>query len=99
MSGDLPPPRLTYAELEGLALSLADRVLMLEAGLRAPLSILDRTMAKAMDEERWAPHRAFERRVEMLNKAKAEAERAAMAEAADDFTRRLMAGEFDQYRQ
>jgi hypothetical protein len=88
---DLPPrsPRLTYAELETLALDLADRVLMLEAGLNAPLSIIDHDIAKALDEKRRAAERAVARRVEMFNKANAEAARTRSRKPIDAFVRSL----------
>jgi hypothetical protein len=37
--------------------SLEERVLMLEAGHKAPLSTADRWIAEALDKRKWAPHR------------------------------------------
>jgi hypothetical protein len=78
-------------ELEELR-GLHERVLMLEAGFKAPMSIANGLIAQALDERR----RAHAYRVEALNKAKVEAERVGHRGPVDDFVRRLKAGEFDQ---
>jgi hypothetical protein len=77
--------------------ALEDRVLMLEAGLRAPMSPMDRQIAKAFDQKRWEPHEEARCRLEAFRKAQAEAERLGHRGPIDAFMRRLNAGEFDHY--
>jgi hypothetical protein len=67
-------------------LELADRVLMLEAGFRAPLSHLDRLAAERLDRKRHEPHEEAMRRLAAFR----EAERAGKI---DEFVRKLKAGE------
>jgi hypothetical protein len=83
-------------DLRGIVLSLCDRVLMLEAGFKAPLSYVDRQMAEALNKKRWEPHDA-KRRFELFKQAEAEAERVGHRGPIDDFVGKLMRGELDRH--
>jgi hypothetical protein len=50
--------------------NLHERVLMLEAGHKAPLSHVDRIIAKDLDAKRKAPHEEAQRRLEAFRAGK-----------------------------
>jgi hypothetical protein len=77
------------ARLETMLLDLHERVLILEAGLKAPVPYVDQLAAEKALKRRRAPQEDALRRLEAYR----EAERAG---AVDAFTRRLKAGEFDR---
>jgi hypothetical protein len=76
--------------------ALEERVLMLEAGHRAPLSYVDQIIAQSLDEKRGEPHEDARRRLEAFKRAEAEAERVSHLGPIDDFVRKLKRGEFDR---
>jgi hypothetical protein len=78
--------------VETVLIDLRNRVLMLEAGYRAPLSI-----ALSLDEKRWEPHEDAQRRHEAFKRAETEAERVGHHGPVDNFMRKLKAGEFDRH--
>jgi hypothetical protein len=90
--------RFTPAELESIVLGLADRILILEAGLSTPLSYVERLSAEAALVRRRAPHEASRRIVAGYRAAQAEAERTGTDRPIDAFIRRVRAGEFDATR-
>jgi hypothetical protein len=74
---------------------IEDRLLMLEAGHKAPLSFADLAIAKQLHQERMRPHDAARRRLDALREAQVEAERLGTDKPIDDLVRRLKRGEFD----
>jgi hypothetical protein len=83
--------------VETMLIDLSNRVLMLEAGYRAPLSHVDRSIARSLDEKRWEPHNDAQRRLEAFKRAETEAERVGHRGPVDNFMRKLKAGEFDRH--
>jgi hypothetical protein len=73
---------------------IEDRLLMLEAGHKAPLSFADLAIAKQLHQQRMRPHDAA-RRLDALREAQVEAERLGTDKPIDDLVRRLKPGDFD----
>jgi hypothetical protein len=84
------------ADLKTMALSLAERVLVVESltdGI--PLSTADHLIARRALAGRRAPHEEVRLRVRAFRRAQAEAETTGSREPIDRFLQRLKAGEFD----
>jgi hypothetical protein len=87
--------------IEAMCRDLADRVLMLEVGLKAPVSYIDRLFAEQLDKKRHEPHEEARARVEAYRKARDEAHRNKMRLEEDqlhftDALHKAICGEFDR---
>jgi hypothetical protein len=58
-----------FERIEAMCRDLADRVLVLEVGLKAPVSYIDRLFAEQLDKERHEPHEQARARVEVPQSA------------------------------
>ena len=84
-------------DLLGRVMALEDRVLQLEAGLRAPLSYADCIIAGELNKKRHEPHEEARARVEAFRAAQAEAERTGDDKPIDDFWRKVKAGKLNHH--